>query len=80
MATKPANFTVTLGDLEKILEQIRIADGKPLSVKQEDIEFNGHAIECRINAENPTTFAPSRAIASAMSRPNPSPLPAISTV
>jgi acetyl-CoA carboxylase biotin carboxylase subunit len=30
-----------------------------LSVKQKDVKFNGHAIECRINAENPRTFAPS---------------------
>lgn len=42
-----------------VREQIRIADGKPLSVAQEDIEFHGHAIECRINAEDPWTFAPS---------------------
>ena len=40
-------------------EQIRIADGKALSVKQDEIEFKGHAIECRINAEDPFTFAPS---------------------
>ena len=33
--------------------------GLPLSVKQEDIRFNGHAIECRINAEHPDTFIPS---------------------
>lgn len=40
--------------LDLIKEQIRIAEGLELSVKQEDIEVRGHAIECRINAENPT--------------------------
>jgi len=42
-----------------VREQIRIADGKDLSVKQEDIAFTGHAIECRINAEDPFNFTPS---------------------
>ena len=36
-----------------------VAEGKPLSVRQEDLEFRGHSIECRINAEDPRTFAPS---------------------
>ena len=40
-------------------EQIRIASGAGLSVKQKDVTFFGHAIECRINAENPRTFTPS---------------------
>ncbi|MXO89784.1 acetyl-CoA carboxylase biotin carboxylase subunit [Pontixanthobacter aquaemixtae] len=53
----PVTEMITGVDL--VREQIRIADGKPLSVKQEEIEFNGHAIECRINAEDPFTFAPS---------------------
>lgn len=45
--------------IDLIKEQINIASGKPLSVKQEDISINGHAIECRINAENPSkNFAP----------------------
>ena len=39
--------------LDLIKEQIRIAEGLELSIKQEDIKVNGHAIECRINAENP---------------------------
>ena len=39
--------------LDLIKEQIRIAEGLELSVKQEDVKVNGHAIECRINAENP---------------------------
>ena len=53
----PVTEAITGVDL--VREQIRIADGKPLSVKQEEIEFKGHAIECRINAEDPFTFAPS---------------------
>lgn len=42
-----------------VKEQIRIASGLPLSAKQDQITFRGHAIECRINAENPKTFIPS---------------------
>src|SRR5258708_30285346 len=42
-----------------VREQIRIADGAPLGMTQDDIVIQGHAIECRINAENPETFAPS---------------------
>ena len=53
----PVTEAITGVDL--VREQIRIADGKPLSVKQEDIVFSGHAIECRINAEDPFTFVPS---------------------
>lgn len=53
----PVTEAITGVDL--VREQIRIADGRPLSVKQEDIEFHGHAIECRINAEDPATFMPS---------------------
>lgn len=46
-------------DVDIVREQIRIASGAPLAYKQEDIVFNGHAIECRINAENAFTFQPS---------------------
>jgi len=53
----PVTEMVTGIDL--VIEQIRIASGAPLSVTQDDIEINGHAIECRINAENARTFAPS---------------------
>ena len=53
----PVTEAITGVDL--VREQIRIADGKPLSVAQEDLRFTGHAIECRINAEDPFTFAPS---------------------
>ncbi len=51
--------TEMITGIDLVIEQIRIASGAPLSVRQEDIEINGHAIECRINAENPRTFAPS---------------------
>ena len=54
----PVTEWVTGVDLVK--EQIRIASGLPLSCKQEDIHLTGHAIECRINAENPSKgFRPS---------------------
>jgi acetyl-CoA carboxylase biotin carboxylase subunit len=53
----PVTEAVTGIDL--VREQIRIAAGLPLSFTQNDIVFEGHAIECRINAENPKTFAPS---------------------
>ena len=58
----PVTEAITGVDL--VREQIRIADGKPLSVRQEDIEFNGHAIECRINAEDPWNFTPSPGLVS----------------
>src|SRR5688500_12640907 len=45
--------------LDIVKEQIRIAAGHRLSVKQSDVTFTGHSIECRINAEDPETFAPS---------------------
>jgi acetyl-CoA carboxylase biotin carboxylase subunit len=53
----PVTEMITGFDL--VREQIRIAEGKSLSVEQKDLEFHGHAIECRINAEDPRTFAPS---------------------
>ena len=45
--------TEAVTDMDLIKEQIQIAAGEPLSVSQEDIRISGHAIECRINAENP---------------------------
>jgi acetyl-CoA carboxylase biotin carboxylase subunit len=48
---------VTGRDIVK--EQILVATGEPLSFAQKDITFSGHAIECRINAEDPVTFVPS---------------------
>ena len=44
--------------LDLVREMIRVAAGRPLGFGQQDIRFSGHAIECRINAENPETFAP----------------------
>ncbi|MGB1027675.1 MAG: acetyl-CoA carboxylase biotin carboxylase subunit, partial [Rhodospirillaceae bacterium] len=44
--------------LDLVREQIRVAAGRPLGYTQDDIKFHGHAIECRINAEDPETFAP----------------------
>jgi acetyl-CoA carboxylase biotin carboxylase subunit len=52
-------ITEMITGLDLVIEQIRIAAGAPLSLRQEDVRFNGHAIECRINAENPHTFRPS---------------------
>ena len=45
--------------IDIVREQIRVASGAPLQFEQKDIAFSGHAIECRINAENPFTFQPS---------------------
>ncbi len=45
--------------IDLVKEQIRVAAGEKLSIRQEDVRFNGHAIELRINAENPETFMPS---------------------
>ncbi|MHA4837353.1 acetyl-CoA carboxylase biotin carboxylase subunit [Sphingopyxis sp. MSC1_008] len=53
----PVTEMITGFDL--VREQIRIAGGSDLSVKQEDLEFRGHSMECRINAEDPRTFLPS---------------------
>ena len=53
----PVTEMITRIDLVK--EQIKIAMGEPLSFKQDDVPFIGHAIECRINAEHPETFVPS---------------------
>ena len=51
--------TEAITGLDLVQEQIRVAAGSELQYKQSDITFLGHAIECRINAENPTTFVPS---------------------
>src|SRR3546814_19388719 len=53
----PVTEMITGVDL--VREQIRTAEGLPLSVTQEELVFSGHAIECRINEEDPRTFAPS---------------------
>ncbi|MDR6145901.1 acetyl-CoA carboxylase biotin carboxylase subunit [Sphingomonas sp. SORGH_AS870] len=51
--------TEMITGLDLVREQIRVAEGHPLTLRQEDVQFRGHAIECRINAEDPRTFAPS---------------------
>jgi acetyl-CoA carboxylase biotin carboxylase subunit len=51
--------TEMITGLDLVNEQIRIAAGAPLSVTQDEVSFWGHAIECRVNAENPETFRPS---------------------
>ncbi len=51
--------TEMITDIDLVLEQIRIANGSELTLTQQDVKFNGHAIECRINAENPVSFRPS---------------------
>jgi acetyl-CoA carboxylase biotin carboxylase subunit len=51
--------TEMITDIDLIFEQIRVAAGTPLAIKQSDVKFHGHAIECRINAENPISFRPS---------------------
>ncbi len=45
--------------VDLIKEQLRIAAGQPLSIKQDEVVVRGHAVECRINAEDPNTFLPS---------------------
>jgi acetyl-CoA carboxylase biotin carboxylase subunit len=51
--------TEMITGLDLVREQIRIAGGEGLSCEQDQVRFRGHAIECRINAEDPVTFAPS---------------------
>lgn len=51
-------ITEMITGVDIVKEQIRVCSGEPLSLKQEDIHITGHAIECRINAEDPKTFMP----------------------
>ena len=51
--------TEMITGIDLVREQIRVADGKPLSVTQDQVKFEGHAVECRINAEDPQNFTPS---------------------
>jgi acetyl-CoA carboxylase biotin carboxylase subunit len=51
--------TEMITGLDLVIEQIRVAAGNALTLRQSDVVFSGHAIECRINAENPDTFMPS---------------------
>ena len=52
-------ITEMITGIDLVIEQIRIASGAGLSFPQDEVTFEGHAIECRINAENPDTFLPS---------------------
>ncbi len=63
----PVTEFVTNTDL--VREQILVAAGKPLEFTQDDIVFYGHAIECRINAESPDTFAPSPGLITTLNLP-----------
>ncbi|MBT6441691.1 MAG: acetyl-CoA carboxylase biotin carboxylase subunit, partial [Alphaproteobacteria bacterium] len=51
--------TEAITGIDLVREQIRVAAGAPLGYTQEEITFSGHAIECRVNAEDPETFRPS---------------------
>jgi acetyl-CoA carboxylase, biotin carboxylase subunit len=51
--------TEMITDIDLVAEQIRVAAGGELELKQSNVTFHGHAIECRINAENPVSFRPS---------------------
>ncbi|MGB0085734.1 MAG: acetyl-CoA carboxylase biotin carboxylase subunit [Rhodomicrobiaceae bacterium] len=51
--------TEMITGIDLVIEQLHVAAGSPLTLKQEDVRFDGHAIECRINAENPLNFTPS---------------------
>ena len=51
--------TERITGIDIVYEQIRVASGETLSIRQQDVQFTGHAIEVRINAEDPQTFAPS---------------------
>jgi acetyl-CoA carboxylase biotin carboxylase subunit len=55
--------------LDLVREQILIASGAPLSMTQDEVPLIGHAIECRINAENPRTFAPSPGVITSLHQP-----------
>ena len=63
----PVTEMVTLADI--VRNQIRIAEGERLGYTQDDLMIVGHAIECRINAENPETFAPSPGVIGAFNLP-----------
>jgi acetyl-CoA carboxylase biotin carboxylase subunit len=51
--------TEMITGIDLVKQQLRVAAGLPLEIKQDDVRITGHAIECRINAEDPTTFIPS---------------------
>jgi acetyl-CoA carboxylase biotin carboxylase subunit len=51
--------TEMITDIDIVREQLRVACGEPLGYRQDTVRLDGHAIECRVNAEDPETFAPS---------------------
>jgi acetyl-CoA carboxylase biotin carboxylase subunit len=51
--------TEMITGIDLVNEQIKIAAGSPLTITQDDVRISGHAIECRVNAEHPSTFRPS---------------------
>jgi acetyl-CoA carboxylase biotin carboxylase subunit len=61
--------TEMITGLDLVQEQIRVAAGSSVAFAQDDIAFSGHAIECRINAENPRTFVPSPGLVEAVHVP-----------
>jgi acetyl-CoA carboxylase biotin carboxylase subunit len=61
--------TEMITGLDLVQEQIRVAAGSSVAFAQNDIAFSGHAIECRINAENPRTFVPSPGLVEAVHVP-----------
>lgn len=61
--------TEAVTGIDIVREQIRIAAGLEMSFRQEDVKFNGHAIECRINAEDPRTFTPSPGVITEFHQP-----------
>jgi len=63
----PVTEMITLADV--VRNQILVAEGNPLWYRQEDVLFVGHSIECRINAEDPQTFAPSPGLITAYNAP-----------
>jgi acetyl-CoA carboxylase biotin carboxylase subunit len=63
----PVTEMVTLADI--VRNQIRIAEGERLGYTQDDVIIRGHSIECRVNAENPETFAPSPGLITAFNLP-----------
>ncbi len=61
--------TEMITGIDIVREQLRIASGEKLSYSQKDVNFNGHAIECRINAEDPKNFMPSPGLVTFMHNP-----------
>ena len=61
--------TEMITGIDIVKQQLLIAGGQPLSITQNDVSFNGHSVECRINAEDPRTFMPSPGVIKAFHAP-----------